>query len=199
MRYFSTTGKTVKLVELAVLTALTVVLTFFSIPILTLECTLAPLPVLVGAILYGPRAGGFLGGCFGACSYIMCFTSSPFGQFLLGIDWFRAFLVCVPTRILMGILVGLIFRALIKKSLRFSAYGIAAFSAPLLNTIFFLGTLMLLFNPSVIAEAIGQTAPTDVIGIFSLMIAMAGINCIVELVSCTVIGSAVCVALQKIR
>ena len=200
MRYFSTTGKTVKLVEISVLTALTVVLTFFSIPILTLELTLAPIPVLVGAILYGPLVGGFLGGCFGACSFIMCFTTSPFGQFLLGISWFRTFLVCFPTRVLMGVLVGLIFKAISRKiHSEPTAYGISSFTAPFLNTLFFLGSLMILFSPAVIAGVLGAAAPSDVFGVFSLIIAMAGINCVVELISCTVIGSAICLALKKIR
>ena len=73
-----------------------------------LEITLIVVPVAVGAVTLGPTAGAILGGVFGITSFIQCFGMSQFGALLLGINPFLTFLVCVPTRILMGWLTGLI-------------------------------------------------------------------------------------------
>lgn len=83
-----------------------------------LEITLIVVPVAVGAVTLGPTAGAILGGVFGITSFIQCFGMSQFGALLLGINPFLTFLVCVPTRILMGWLTGLIYHGLRKQRFR---------------------------------------------------------------------------------
>lgn len=82
-----------------------------------LEITLIVVPVAVGAVTLGPAAGAILGGVFGITSFIQCFGMSQFGTLLLGINPFFTFLVCVPTRILMGWLTGVIYHGLRKTGL----------------------------------------------------------------------------------
>ena len=67
--------KTVRLVELALLTAIIAVMTFTPIGYLKLgplELTLIVVPVIIGAVTLGPAAGAFLGLVFGASSFIQC-------------------------------------------------------------------------------------------------------------------------------
>ena len=55
--------------------------------------------------------------CAVSYTHLQCFGMSPFGAALLGINGFLTFLVCVPTRILMGWLTGLIYKGLRKTKL----------------------------------------------------------------------------------
>lgn len=107
------------LVEMALLVAIILIMAFTPIGYIRtagLEITLIVVPVAVGAVTLGPAAGAILGGVFGITSFIQCFGMSPFGAALLGINGFLTFLVCVPTRILMGWLTGLIYKGLRKQS-----------------------------------------------------------------------------------
>ena len=81
---------------------------------------------------------------------------SQFGALLLGINPFLTFLVCVPTRILMGWLTGLIYHGLRKTKIPSAAsVTIASLCCPLLNTTFFMGTLVTLFA-STMRESFGM-------------------------------------------
>ena len=94
------------MVQLAVLTAILLVLEFTGIGMIKtpgLEFTVMQVPVIIGAIVMGPAAGGILGGVFGLLSFWECFGKSQFGAALLSINPFLTFLVCVPTRVLMGL------------------------------------------------------------------------------------------------
>lgn len=186
--------KTVRLVELALLTAIIAVMTFTPIGYLKLgplELTLIMVPVIIGAVTLGPAAGAFLGLVFGASSFIQCFSLSAFGAILISISVFKTLVVCVVPRVLAG-LTGLIFNAVTKKTKKDGAnYLVASICGSAFNTIFFLGFLALLFiNTTFTPEqsaALGgaENILTTVIGI------AAGINAPIELVVCAVLGSAI--------
>jgi uncharacterized membrane protein len=109
------------LVEMALLVAIILLMAFTPIGYIKtagLEITLIVVPVAVGAVTLGPTAGAILGGVFGITSFIQCFGMSQFGALLLGINPFLTFLVCVPTRILMGWLTGLIYQGKMPQSVR---------------------------------------------------------------------------------
>lgn len=133
------------LVEMALLVAIILIMAFTPIGYIRtagLEITLIVVPVAVGAVTLGPAAGAILGGVFGVTSFIQCFGMSPFGAALLGINGFLTFLVCVPTRILMGWLTGLIYKGLRKTKLPSGAsVTISNLCCPLLNTTFFYGNV----------------------------------------------------------
>lgn len=102
----------------------------------------------VGAILLGPTEGAILGGIFGLTSFSTCFGSDAFGTMLMSINPVFTFLTCVPTRVLAGWLPAVIFKALYRKEqpLRANtAFGVAALAGPVLNTVFFMGALVLFF------------------------------------------------------
>lgn len=141
-----------RLVELAVLLAVLLLLEVTGLGMLKtfgLELTIMQLPVIIGAIVIGPGGGAALGLAFGLISFWECFGKSTFGVALLSINPFLTFLVCVPTRTLMGFLCGLIFRGLHgltrgKKTDLLSYLG-ASLGGALLNTALFMGTLCACF------------------------------------------------------
>ncbi len=198
-------GKTLALVETAVLTAIILVMTFTPIGYLRLgglELTLIMVPVIVGAVTRGPGVAAFLGGVFGLTSFVQCFMGSALGTVLAAISIPRTFFVCFVPRVLAGLLCGLIFQACRKHDRRGGwSFVAAGVSGSLLNTALFLGALALLFwdiqfTPEQAASLGGvDTVLKTVIGI------AAGINAPIELVVCAVLGSAVgkglSVALKK--
>lgn len=187
-------SRTVKLVEMALLVAIILILAFTPlgyIKTLGLEITLIVVPVTIGAIILGPLGGAVLGAVFGITSFIQCFGMSAFGTLLLGVNPVFTFLVCVPTRILDGWLTGLIYAGL-KKTKMPSAGSVtlASLCCPLLNTTFFMGTLVTLFAGTM-REQFGMTK------VIPFIAAFVGVNGVVEAIVCFVIGTAVSMALKK--
>lgn len=188
------TFSTKYLVEMALLVAIILLMAFTPIGYIKtagLEITLIVVPVAVGAVTLGPTAGAILGGVFGVTSFIQCFGMSQFGALLLGINPFFTFLVCVPTRILMGWLTGFIYYGLRKTALPSTAsVTIASLCCPLLNTTFFMGSLVTLFAGTM-RESFGMGKVLPFIYTF------VGVNGVVEAIVCFVVGTAISMALKK--
>ncbi len=182
------------LVELALLTAIILLMAFTPIGYIKtagLEITLIVVPVAVGAVILGPAGGAILGGVFGITSFIQCFGMSAFGTLLMGINPVFTFIVCVPTRILEGWLTGLIFQGLCKTKLpKGVSVTIANLCCPLLNTTFFMGSLVILFE-STMREQLGMTK------VFPFIAAFVGINGAIEALVCFGLGAAISGALRK--
>lgn len=182
------------LVELALLVAIVLLMAFTPIGYIKtfgLEITLIVVPVAVGAVTLGPLAGAILGGVFGVTSFIQCFGMSAFGAILLGVNPFFTFLVCVPTRILEGLLTGYIYKWLRKTKLNANvAVTLANVCCPVLNTTFFMGTLVTLFAGTM-REQFGMTK------VLPFIFAFVGVNGVVEAAVCFVIGAGVSIALKK--
>ena len=118
-------SKTTWLVQIAMLTAIILILAFTPLGYIRtggLEITLIVIPVAVGAVILGPVGGMILGAVFGITSFIQCFGMSPFGAALLGINPVLTLIVCLVPRVLMGYLCGLIFKGFKKHAQ--SAYSI---------------------------------------------------------------------------
>lgn len=198
------------LVQLAVLVAIILVLEFANIgivrvplPFFPLEFTILQIPVIIGAIVLGPSAGGILGGIFGLLSFWECFGKSAFGVVLLGIDPLGTFLTCVPTRLLMGVLCGLIFRALSKSDrtrAKLPSFGVSSLAGALLNTILFTGVLIAFFYQTEFIQGIAQGFSESfgiVMNPFLFVVFFVGIQGLIEAVVATIAGAAVSKALYK--
>lgn len=189
---------TKQLVEMALLTAIIILLAFTPlgyIRTLGLEITLIVVPVTVGAVTLGPAAGAVLGAVFGITSFIQCFGMSPFGATLLGINPVFTGVVCIVPRFLMGLLTGCIYQGLKKvKSLKKTAVVLANLIGPVLNTVFFMGTLVLLFYQTEFIQGIAQTLGAS--NALAFVAAFVGINGLIEAIACFVVGSAISKALQ---
>lgn len=182
--------------ELAILIAVVVLMAFTPIGYLKtagLEITFITIPVIVGAIVLGPKAGAILGGVFGVTSFLQAALGmSAFGVLLMEISPLRCFLVCIPTRILMGLCTGLIWNLFKNKSL--AAYSLTGLSGALLNTLFFMSTLIACFWSTDLIQGMAQSLGTT--GVFAFVFAFVGINGLVEAVCCFVLASAVAKAVN---
>ena len=161
-----------------------------------LEITLIVVPVTVGAVTLGPPAGAALGAVFGITSFLQCFGMSPFGTVLMGINPAATFIVCVVSRVLMGWLTGVLYQAFKKAAfLSKAALVLANLIGPLLNTCFFMGTLVLFFYQTDYIQGLAQSMGAS--GVIAFIVAFVGVNGAVEAAACFVAGSAISKALQK--
>ena len=138
------------LTRLALLVAIELVMKAIglgSVPVGPLYMSFLTLPIAVGAITMGPAAGAVLGGVFGAVSFYDAVTgASAMTGALFQVSPVNTFILCVGMRVLMGLCAGLIFKGLkgLDKPGTWS-YLVSAMSAPFLNTVFFMGYIVLAF------------------------------------------------------
>ncbi len=143
------------------------------------------LPVVLGSILLGPWTGAMLGFIFGITSFAQCFGIDPFGTALASINPFYTAILCFIPRILAGLLPGYIFKAINSSNRgKIIAYPIASLSGALLNTILFVGALMLLFGNCDYIKDFGNS-------VWAIVWLLVGINGIVEAVVCCIAGGAI--------
>lgn len=161
----------------------------FSISFLTV-------PVAVGAILLGPVAGIVLGTVFGLTSFADTFMAGGMKLILFELNPFGCVVVTIVARLLCGLGCALIFAGLsrVLKGHK-AAYVLASLSCPLLNTVFFMGFIMLFYYHSDYIQ--GFCATYGVNNPISLILAMVGVQGVIELVVCGVIGTVVSLALSK--
>ena len=168
---------------MAVLSAVVAVVSFIPLKTMGLEITFSMVPIAVGAILYGPVAGAFLGVVFGIVSFLQCFGYSPFGALLLNESPVFTFLMCVPTRILAGLITGLVARLLSKggKAAGELKFIVCSLLAPVLNTVLFMLTLVICFyNGETVqgfVKLLGAANP------FIFIVLFVGINGLVEIIA----------------
>ena len=108
-----------------------------------LAISLMTIPVVIGAMILGPAGGAVLGLVFGLTSFYQCFAGDSFGAALVAMNPFFTFLVCIPTRTLMGWLSGVIFKALWKiDKTKTVTYFVTGLLGAFMNTLFFMSNLI---------------------------------------------------------
>lgn len=185
--------KTFRLTLTAVLAAVIAILALFlgSVKIMAIEITVIPIVITLGAVLLGPSGGAALGAVFGVISYMQCygivFPLSAFGAAMVQVNpWFTAILCLLP-RVLMGWLTGLLFKALHGKDKSgFWSFALAALGCPLLNTVLFTGSFLLLFSHTDFYTTL--SAGKSVLAFVGWFV---GLNGLIEAAACFVIGTAV--------
>ncbi|HBL84962.1 MAG: hypothetical protein A2Y17_06985 [Clostridiales bacterium GWF2_38_85] len=171
-------------------------LVFGSIKIGLVEITFIIVPVAIGGMLFGPKSGALLGGVFGISSFLQCIMgTSFFGVWLLGINPFYTFILCVIPRILMGWLSAVIFKSLTKNGReKIIPYIIASICTPLFNTIFFVGTFALLFNN----QLMGLANESGFNVWYYTIVVFVGINGLIEIIVSLLISPSVAKPLIKL-
>jgi uncharacterized membrane protein len=193
MKRKTSTGYLVRLAVLAAILLLLEVTGLGMIKTPGLEFTIMQVPVIIGAIVMGPTAGGILGGIFGCISFWECFGKSQFGVILMGINPFFTFLVCVPTRILMGVCCGWIFKALYRiDKTKLLSFGAASLRGALLNTLFFMTALLALFFHTDYIQGLANG-----MHVLAFAVAFVGVQGLLEALICAVAGTAISKALHK--
>lgn len=202
--------KTLSLVQVALLTALIVMLAFvpyigyIKIPVLAIQATTIHIPVIVGSILLGPKAGAFLGFVFGLTSLIdnttqpnlTSFCFSPFismGEGLGGNP--MALVVCFVPRILCGVVPHYVYtwlrKAIHRDKLSLLISGVAG---SITNTLLVMSMIYLFFGEAYAAAR--QVAFEAVIGIIMSVVC---INGTIEAIVAALIASAVTLAMKRAR
>lgn len=197
-------SKTISFVSIAMLAAIIVMLTFTGLGYIPLgvgfTVSILTLPVTIGAVILGPMAGAILGLVFGATSLLTAMLGmDAFGVILLSISPIKVVCMCIIPRVLVGVLCGYIFKGLQKvDKTNFFSYVVSSLASPLMNTLFFLTALWLLFGTDpAVTEITGGSS-----NLFTIIFVLGGINAIIEagvgLVLGTAITKALGVAIRKL-
>ena len=181
------------LTQLAILVAIEVVMKLIglgSVPVGPLYMSFLTVPIAIGAIVIGPLASMLLGGVFGFVSFMDAIKgASIMTSTLLGVSAIHTFILCFVTRLLMGLCVGLVYGAT-------ANCFVASLSAPLLNTLFFMGYIVLAFYHTDYVQSLvlakGASNP------LMFVILLTGIQGLVEAIVCSVAGTAIGGALLKV-
>jgi uncharacterized membrane protein len=181
----SSKKKNLQTVQLALLIALVVALQIVSalIPPIggTVSITLTLIPVVVGGILLGKRAGAILGFAFGAIVLVNCITAlDPGGSILWNANPLFTAIICFFKGIAAGFIPAVLYGAIKGKGENvgqgriFGATVAAAISAPIGNTGLFVAGMFLLFKDTLYAWA----GETDIV--MYVILGLAGLNFLVE-------------------
>lgn len=188
------------LAPLALLVAIEIVMKLLglgSVPVGPLYMSFLTLPIAIGAILMGPLSGAILGGVFGIVSFLDAISGASvmtgtFFQFAP----IKTFILCVITRILMGFCVGLLFKVLNKATKgKTAAYVIGSISAPLLNTLFFMGFIILVFYNTPYIQTLADNL--HVSNPIMFVVVLVGVQGLIEAAVCCVMGTIITKALSK--
>lgn len=187
--------KTRKLVGMAILIAIIVVLQTVagSIKIGVTSISLVLVPIVVGAILYGPTAGGILGGVFGLITLIAGVTGTDqFTFFLWSASPFWTAVTCLGKAIGCGVAAGWVYRLLQKR--RTLACTLSAISAPIVNTGIFALIMSTVLRAS-LQEFLGVTSG-EVLSV--LFLTVIGVNFLVELAVNAILSAAIARIVQVV-
>ena len=172
--------KTMKLTMLAFLTALVIVLQLLCTVIKfgPFSITLALTPIIIGAAIYGPAVGAFLGFIFSAVVYITGLIGMDGGFILMMMDYsaLGTTLLCLLKGTAAGFAAGICYRALTHAPKTLNAIVTSAVT-PVVNTgLFALGMMTIFYGFLSNNAASGQNP------IGMLFLAWIGVNFIVEFV-----------------
>ena len=166
---------TARLTAMALLAALVVVLQTVAsgIKIGPVPITLTLVPIVIGAILEGPKAGALLGGVFGLVTLIAgIIGADPFTFMLWTVSPVWTIVVCLAKAVGCGLAAGLVYKAL--ESRHTTGCIAAALAAPIVNTGLFALAMLTVFQGT-LAELAGGTD-----AVYYLFIVMIGVNFLVE-------------------
>ena len=186
-------SKTLGMVQTALLVAVTLVMGTTPLGTIRtpfLSASIVTVPVAIAAMTVGWQASLICGTVFGITSFINAVNgTSGLLTTLFTVNPFGVFVTAVVARALMGLRDGLVFRALgalrTAKPVRFY---LTALAAPLLNTLFFMASLVLFFYHSKpimnLAAGLGAVSP------IAFVVALVGVQGLIEAsVGCLLAGS----------
>ncbi len=168
-----------RLVIMAVMVALVAVLQYFggaiAIPGTGLSISLTLVPIVLGAILYGPAFGGVLGFVFGLMVSISVLQGAA-GPLAASMFYERPILtifLCLLKGAASGFVSGLLAKALMKKHFTLGVLS-AAMIAPVVNTGIFCLGLAVFYREIALQAAAGASL------LAFLFVAIVGVNFVLE-------------------
>ena len=189
------------LTQLAILVAIELVMKLIglgSVPVGPLYMSFLTVPIAVGAIVLGPVASAILGGVFGFVSFMDAVKgASIMTSSLLAVSPVHTFILCFGMRVLMGACVGLVYSAMARVCKQSVAdCFVTSLSAPLLNTLFFMGYIVLAFYQTDYVQSLVIAKGAD--NPLMFVVLLVGVQGVVEAIVCSVTGTAVGSALLRV-
>ena len=201
--------KVLGLVQVALFASLIIIMAFTPflgyIPLGITNATTIHIPVIIGAILLGPKKGAVLGFVFGMTSLIKstisptptAFVFSPFyslGEIHGGI---QSLIICFVPRILIGVVPYYVYHFFSKitkkwKSSRTFSLGAAGVAGSLTNTILVMGMILIFFK-----DAYAAANEVAVQAVYTLIAGTIAINGVPEAIVAAVIVAFVTKVLLK--
>ncbi len=195
-----TTKASTRLVLLGLLTAIMLLMSFTPLGYLNigpLAITLNVIPLAIAGIALGPVGGLIVGAVFGLTSFLQCIGiggTSAMGVICFEINPFFAFIQRFVPRALDGFLVGVMFQFLTKYMKTGFACAVSGFLAAFLNTLMFMGALILLYgNTEYLQDMIAGR------NVIVFVCSFVGINAVFEMIASTLLVGAIGEALYKSR
>ena len=146
-----------RMTTIALLMAMVVVLQFISAaipPVSGFTISLVLIPIVLGAALYGPKAGALLGATFGVIVFINCVNGSDGGgHMVFQANPILCFLVVMGKGILAGLASGVVYKLLHKRVSGYAAMVCTAVVCPVVNTGTFILCMVTLFRDVITAWA----------------------------------------------
>lgn len=185
---------TLRMTQLALLIAIELIMAvtplgYIMIP--PISATLMHIPVIVGALVMGPKAGAALGTVFGLTSLWKASTqaTSPvdlaFSPFVSGKP-IQSLIMCMGPRILLGVIAALLFKAFIKTfhGKERISIGLSAVLATICHTVMVLGLLAIFFSE------FGM-------GVMTVVLSLVTVSSACEMLVAAIISVAVCIPLRR--
>lgn len=168
-----------------------------------IKATTVHIPVIIGAIVLGPKAGAILGATFGVCSLIsntyaptlLSFAFSPFMSTTGLVGAAKAVWISVGCRIFIGVVAGWLWIGLKKlKCPRIVGYGICGFAGSMTNTIMVMGSIYVLF-----AQQYAEAKQVAISAVYGLVIGTVTASGIPEAICATILVAMITKALVSAR
>lgn len=167
------------------------------------RATTVHIPVIIGAILLGPKCGAFLGGVFGLTSLItntinpsvLSFAFSPF--YTLGAEsgGIKSIIVCFVPRILIGVVsyyVYILLTKLFKGKCVTLSTVISGIAGSMTNTLLVMNLIYFFFK-----DSYASIKDVDVSAVYGIVISVIAINGIPEAIVAAIIAAAVVTAIKS--
>lgn len=197
----TTKKRTLRLAQIAMLIALIVALQIIAAllskaAILPVNITLTLIPLVIGAVLFGPGAGAILGTAFGLIAIILGATGADsFTLLLLQMNPIATGAICLIKGAAAGALAGAVAIPFKKRDKLFPAVICAAITAPIVNTGLCVAGLLLFFWDFISGKA--QDAGQSLL--LFVIIGLVGINFLVEFVVNVVLGPAAVRIIEAVK
>jgi len=184
--------KTLRLVQLGLLSGLIILLQmYFVIPLPgSLTLSLVLVPIVVGAVLYGPASGALLGGVFGVLVAVMAVQGrlGALTNMMVAYNALLTVAICVLKGVAAGFVPGLIAKAFKKRS--FVGIVLAAAAAPIVNTGIFTAGMLTVFR-GVMMDFANSIGMGGVNALYFAVVILVGVNFIIEFAANLILSPAI--------
>lgn len=171
------------------------------IPLPVIKATTMHIPVILGAVLLGPSAGGVLGGVFGLCSIwantttpgLLAFAFSPFMTTEGAIGAVKSLWIALGCRILFGLIAGWIWKLMKKLNLQdYIALPVTAAVATICHTVLVMGSIYLL-----LAQQYANAKNVGITAVFGLIMGTVTASGVPEAIAAAILVTVLGKALRK--